>query len=636
MFKKIIKYLIFIFFIIVFVSLFNFCTSAASYSFSTIIMSVKHPLELSELNVEGYTIYTNNINYGVVGAYTITYQEKADKDVFVKRDVYIINDESTSYNSFGVEEERTIDIENFVSMDKRMINDDDYYLIIQYKHLDNYDIRVLLIIDGEIYFQNDFYPYEYVDSFVTFDEANDPIINLIIIDSYDENKNIKLLSLNYYEVETLTSFNLDRCLLLKYNQLNNGLYLLYEDRIVEIKLQNNKIIRTVNIKGSSLGYKFIDCFVEKIDDDFYYGYVFLDNDNDVYYYQLLNKDLEIYKTIKIDNKEINLYNNIFINNNNNVNYIFSYEIDNLITIDSEVGVLKYETYRICDGEISKGKIEFESSITDVVASNYGELTCLKIETENGNKYLYKLFLDMIMPVDKKERSFKDDFYYEYNDSNNKLKIGLNNKLDLIYKDKLVDKDGVLIRLDYPILFINGYECKLDLSLDYEKFGRYITNANLELDGFRVNLGYSYYVFDMCNVRDNEKYQIGTRIEFVGEGKLNGINIESGQKIETIGNYVLIIRGVDEEKYVSFEIKDLNEESASINNTDNNRLERIDSVSKSNNINGEIGERNSSYINNESHKDFNPYLYILMTFIITSIFVIGLRIIIKRKVNNNVK
>ena len=631
MFKNRFKFFVFVLLIILFISFFDFHSSADSYDFSTIVMSVKHPLELGELNVEGYTIYTNNINYGVVGAYTITYQEKNDKNVFVKRDVYIIDDENTTYNSFGVEETREFEIENFVSMDKRMINDSDYYLIIQYKHLEKYDIRVYLIIDGEIYFQNNFYPYEYLDSFVSFDEFNRPIINMIIIDCFDVNENIKLLSLDYNEDETLTNFNLDRCLFIKYNPVNNGLYLIYKEKIVEIKVVNNKIIRTVNINASSLGYKFVNASLKEINDDFYYCYLYLDENNNVYYYQLLNKELEIYKTVTIDNTNLRLYNNVYINEN--CNHIFSYEIDNIITIDSEVGIFKYKIYSIDNEQVLKNQIEFNSCISDLELNTYGEMINIKIETEDGNTHSYKVFWDIVIPNNDSSRVYEGDYFYEYSNSNQKLYTGLNKKLDLVYVNKQLNNNGVLIKLEHPIIFINGYECKLDFSLDYEKYGRYITNANLELDGFRVNLGHSYYVFDMCNVRDNETYQIGTKICFVGEGKLNGIGIESGYKINEIGNYVLIIKGVDEEKYVSFEVKNLNEESIEVVSTDN-EIARIDNNYTNSNKTNE--ERNSSYINNESNDEMNPYLYIVMTVIITSIFIIGLKIIIKRKENNHAK
>ena len=103
------------------------------------------------------------------------------------------------------------------------------------------------------------------------------------------------------------------------------------------------------------------------------------------------------------------------------------------------------------------------------------------------------------------------------------------------------------------LLKNTYEIQLNNNV----FGKY-KNVYFYID----NNYNEYYLQDeieiifQCNVKENEVYQIGYKLDFNGLGSLNGNIINSGYIINDIGKYQLVIGGVNETKIITFSISDL--------------------------------------------------------------------------------
>jgi len=85
------------------------------------------------------------------------------------------------------------------------------------------------------------------------------------------------------------------------------------------------------------------------------------------------------------------------------------------------------------------------------------------------------------------------------------------------------------------------------------FGEYIKKVEMGNNKIKYIINYKYYVPFKCNLRNNEIYDVNTRVFFNGQGYLDGTAIESGQRMLDEGKHELVVLGNNERKVIYFEV-----------------------------------------------------------------------------------
>ncbi len=91
-------------------------------------------------------------------------------------------------------------------------------------------------------------------------------------------------------------------------------------------------------------------------------------------------------------------------------------------------------------------------------------------------------------------------------------------------------------------------------VDNTMFGTYPVHYVFLEEGIELHLYKDVLVESEISVIDQRSYDIDTNISFVGKGELDGKNISSGYKCNELGSHVLKVVGKDETKVVSFDIE----------------------------------------------------------------------------------
>lgn len=106
----------------------------------------------------------------------------------------------------------------------------------------------------------------------------------------------------------------------------------------------------------------------------------------------------------------------------------------------------------------------------------------------------------------------------------------------------------LLLTSQPIYKINN--------IDYNIFGKYQLHQHHTLDNFSVFNTQELVIKPNINIRSNEIYDLGVKLEFNGKAYLNDYPIESGFVVNEKGKYLLEVVGKDERKLINFSVDTL--------------------------------------------------------------------------------
>ena len=197
--------------------------------------------------------------------------------------------------------------------------------------------------------------------------------------------------------------------------------------------------------------------------------------------------------------------------------------------------------------------------------------------------------------------------------------GSNHGIYLYKKAKLYFQVNNNIDLNNIDLFANGVAIKsneliIDKPFNDNIYGYYNGNKKYKFGNEVIEITGKYLIPLNINIEKNSEYNKGLILYFNGDGVLNDKQINSGYKVEEVGNYVLEIYGEDIVTYYYFKVDDM---QILEKNNDYKKLEIVNE-----NLNNNFNNDNDKYLNLDfsEYKDTNNkldnyYLYLIIAIVL---------------------
>ncbi|MBQ7277282.1 MAG: hypothetical protein IJS58_08570 [Bacilli bacterium] len=573
----------------------------ANNNYPDIITSINNPIEDIDLNIEGYDIYSSNINYQKVGCYNIIYRNHNDLNDEITRKVYVMNNNLNINNSDVYE----LDYSRVERVEELELKENVYLYLIDEKIGLSSRLNIIIYNNG-IYNSRKINYGKYKACFK--DDKN------AYIYYYESDLYLKMLSLSLeyliYKDPISIDYNFSNLYFEKnQNSQDDILYLMNTNNIRAIKFSNNKQLKEINLLDE----------LAIINNKSYSGYVNIDSKYYIDHFIYLFKKDKTYLIINIDknlsiisDKEIELKydKQKYKQNDELASVIFIYEINNEIDINYEKGIINYQIlykdlYSLDFNEYLNN-IEITKSIKNISVHNYNDLINLEIIDEDDKSYNYLLYQDKVFEDnDNKIKKYDILSNHAFIIDSEVHVYDLDDFLIFYYKYDKLEKDRIFAfhngkRIDEKI--IGELDYSYSLYGDYEKTLK--TNITVNNHNYLINLKYNYYINDDANVNNNQIYQLGYHLYFIGEAYLNDDLIESGYVIDEEGKYVLTIQGTNQKKIINFEVRELNEEESEAKGREEkiidffinkNDLQEVVNVKMVNDVKNEINNIRLIYI-----------------------------------------
>lgn len=246
----------------------------------------------------------------------------------------------------------------------------------------------------------------------------------------------------------------------------------------------------------------------------------------------------------------------------------------------------------------------------VSSSDIHEPVSIFITSSNGDSYDNYLSIGLGLDIKSKVTRMSknenraggvfnlDGAYYLFSNINE-----TNDVTKLIYINQV---DGVC--------YCNGELCQGNAEeIDTSIYGTYNRKVTYSYHGLEINNYEPYIVPIRISIKDHGIYDREVKLEFNGIGYLNNEPIDSGYVVTKEGQYILEVRGKDEKKYFTFEVRKLaidensiNLEEVSISFSKNSGV-----ISKSASQSSEGFPNNNITLNNFSSEDNNNYTAIII-------------------------
>lgn len=536
------------------------------------------------LNYNNYQQVSSNLNPNISGKYQTVFKDNVTDKKIVK-DIYVVNRNQVINKSMGIIEEK-----EYISSDEE---------IVKYVELDNGNKVIATKIINKTtsqdeptmsYFLSGLKEDEVIWKTEIDSNCYSSITDIMIVDN-----EILVLGQRYFEPSKMDSF------LMKYSTDGQLKKIAYYSGTSNETI--NKVIVTkdayylcgyttssngdftgvrkgedsvlLKVKKDNLKIQKVIYYAEEYNDQivdmcFYNGYIYL-----VKRYAF-NSVAVAHQVIKVDlNGDIvKTYYPI----NNNSQRVLSIKVYN------ENIVLNLEDKTI-DSECN-------ASYTYILDENLKELKCFVYKYQEYHLYLIDSYLQedkltllysrndkkskgyVIRQIDLKQENVTINHYQEYNNDN----LHLNDNLELIRYDakKVYKIKNYIIEvksLGTKNIYdkntnINDYKIKLDgidvflspqSKIDYNSslYGIYENFYYFQSKNFDFCYFYDLNVLPNTSIDDGGLYDQNVIITFNGIGVLNGSQIESGHKVEESGNYILVIRGKDNQiKTYHFNVENL--------------------------------------------------------------------------------
>lgn len=208
-------------------------------------------------------------------------------------------------------------------------------------------------------------------------------------------------------------------------------------------------------------------------------------------------------------------------------------------------------------------------IRDFTYSSSGSLMLLDEESEKGeyqtqlvriNELYHPEFLKTIPGMGTAV------FVYQSPDTRILYGIGYGNKLEIRNHTRYQLKENIREQSDR--IFYENILCANSVPLQYQlaennvgpnPYGMYTNLYAFEDQNLKMLIPMNVYFPATVNVTAQGVYDLGVKLKFNGQGKLNGIPIENGYQISNPGNYVLEIVGTGgETRALAFSVKQISE------------------------------------------------------------------------------
>lgn len=540
----------------------------------------------SLLNQSGLTYVSGTVDWNKEGTYTVTYKDY-NYNIYKKDYIIILNKENQYFLTSL--EENTIPFDSINDIvDIFYISDNSYYIIYNYQIIDSiyYDQEKIAVI---FYNENQ---YQWIYTYLKYSRYVSGFLyneNLIVTGTvYNEND-------NYNNSIVLFEITKDRQII-KQREINSnlscicyGIYL-YDNYLYLItttsgntldysQFKKNNNYQLVLLKLSYDSFKIIDGKVEEALTDFrVYDTSFYNNRitvNIAYKEDVLVNNVEMTNCIYEYDEYMNLVEKYFLTLKNkdylgyqvttseicffSIDYNVSKEYVKIQYLNKGVEIKNIELSRenfyninnVEVVEINNNDIYFALKY-DQVSTNYF-LGFAKANSTSGVEYFSTTPLELKV-IDS---SISNNYIYNTYIKNNRLCYKCYNLLE-IYETKIIKNDYDITRKN---VVVNG---------KYLENQNYQNNANYDLYGKYINLlkynddNDNKYYFDeiinvkfKTNVNNNETYQTGFLATFNSTATLNGEEVKGKCKLNSIGNYQLIITGENVEPIVyNIKIMDL--------------------------------------------------------------------------------
>lgn len=591
-----------------------------------------------ELNYSGYAILSNNVNFNLAGNYEVVYEKNGQT---FKKPVTIVEQQEVMNEGFLLQESQNIyklgeneQIIKYHSLDGNQYimtkNEHVYRLIIinESKLIENIvlsedenlTLTDFLIYNNEIYFVGNYYVNLSTDVYLLKYNFEKSSMDVEIYggSQTDIAKTINLL--NDKIIITGYTNSMDGCF---YNKLID-----FDGFILEIELDTMFLIGTSNITTE---FDSKITFSEVLNNSLYLIHEFKDSRDENYKSEviifdsalneinrfiigsnktvtvnkLLVKDDKVFLLLKEYNYLLNCYENKVFTLNNRLQLIYkkiipsnqNESMKDLLYINNKLVVLL---------QVIKNSTLDTSYLLDVSLKQH-----LFIEQSIVRGEVLGLTSDdlSVMVLEKNLLAEKNNFYLKANNLNQK--IIENNQEQKNY----VEVDFKKVPLSDKSVLTANSNC----------FGEYVNYYYYEGKSFDFAYYLNVFVPENFSVKDQETYDLFTKLSFNGHGYLNGVEIDSGFVIDKKGTYQLEVLGNKGEiRTLSFEIT----------NTALSSSSRIFEDVSFDKINLEISSKDKQIVTSGEIKEkYTKENYIYWSFIlpIFSILVVSLMSITKRGV-----
>ena len=520
----------------------------------------------NKLEYPGYKIIENNVDSNVIGEYQVVYESLETNTQLVKKVVVESEDQT-----FFVEQ-KTIDsklnhLYQFELISSTNVTEDDYIVTTKatHKSTNAQSLYLFYVKDDKLdtsYFALYLQKQSIVD--VIYNPLKDEMISIVTgPNNFDGNLDFELYirKLNNQIMGTY-----------KYNDPRNDIA---ESAIL---VKNNLVISGYSIddktKEKDSFIAVYDAYTYDLKNFFIYSKEGDDEFIDLYtkdnYLYALRKTNENYAICKIDifgnlhqETQMNfLYDAQYIKKVNNNNVCFLMNVYNysyldyeqvVYQIDDEMNVIEIDKY-----------YDSQKKLVDVFINNE-KIAYLLIDKQNGDSYYQlkkrennEVVISKNLDFTSEQLQFTNTFSPNIITCNSDLELSFKT-FDYLYLPSKIDNTIIYDNLNNNIIECNYKEhhigIKEEEQTNFSSFGSYKRTYYLN-DKLQYLQDITVYVPYFSGVEEGKIYDVGVQLFPNGTASLNGVYIEHGHVINDVGEYELMVKGINETKTIKFTVSNL--------------------------------------------------------------------------------
>lgn len=519
----------------------------------------------NKLEYPGYKIIENNVDSNVIGEYQVVYESLETNTQLVKK-VVVESEDQTFFVEQKTMDSKLNHLYQFELISSTNVTEDDYIVTTKatHKSTNAQSLYLFYIKDDKLdtsYFALYLQKQSIVD--VIYNPLKDEMISIVTgPNNFNGNLDFELYirKLNNQIMGTY-----------KYNDPRNDIA---ESAIL---VKNNLVISGYSIddktKEKDSFIAVYDAYTYDLKNFFIYSKEGDDEFIDLYtkdnYLYALRKTNDNYSICKIDifgnlhqETQMNfLYDAQYIKKvNNNVCFLmnvynYSYlDYEQVVyQMDDEMNIIEIDKY-----------YDSQKKLVDVFINNE-KIAYLLIDKQNGDSYYQlkkrennEVVISKNLDFTSEQLQFTNTFSPNIITCNPDLELSFKT-FNYLYFPSKIDNTIIYDDLNNNIIECNYKEhhigIKEEEQTNFPSFGSYKRTYYLN-DKLQYLQDITVYVPYFSGVEEGKIYDVGVQLFPNGTASLNGVYIENGHVINDVGEYELMVKGINETKTIKFTVSNL--------------------------------------------------------------------------------